>query len=349
MKPHLPLLALFVSLVLPGCAAPDEDEDLLPDAFEQAIGTNYQIADSDGDGFDDGVEYLAYYNPQDKDDTPWEGGYQRLPSPANYPDDGHEYSRPIDGNGWREGDISQNWSADDQFHDMFDLHDFYGQVILVAIGESTQTAQAEARADFYADFGADGFIIIDILVDQPPVDPGAWAEANGITHIVLEDSSQDYIDEYIVVDNGSFNIPNFTTIDRGMEIETHYRTGAPDFDLLQDLIDGEPPDVPWPLPANVADLREQLDITVTAPEPHLQANIDRGSDMGGDAAAGGGGGGGEPSSVSDGGYVNPNRSDGSYGGPPFGGDNCSAAGAGSAGLPGLLLGLLGLLLLRRRL
>ena len=344
MKPDLLSFLLIACLVVSGCTAADNDGDLLPDAFEQAIGTNYQIMDSDGDGFPDAMEYLAYFNPQDKDDYPWQGGYQRLASPGNFPDENHPDANPINGGGWGEGDISQDWSAEDQFHDLFDLHDFYGQAILIAVGTADMTQQAAARADFFNDFGADGLIIIDILVDDIPPDPGVWAATNDITHIVLEDSAQEIIDHYVVVEEGSFNIPNFTTIGRDMEIKAHYRTGAPDFDLLQDLLDEQPPDVVWPLPGNVAAAREELGITVTAPEPHLQANIDRGAAMGGGSSSGGGG---EPGSVSDGGYVNPNRSDGSYAGPPFGGDNCSSAGASSAGLPALLFGLVALLVRRR--
>lgn len=339
MKPDVRLLVLLAALALIGCTAADKDEDLLSDAFEKAIGTNYQIADSDGDGFSDAAEYLAYFNPQDNDDFPWEGGYQRLPSPENFPD-----GNPLNGDGWREGDISQNWEAEDQFHDLFQLHDFYGQVILVAIGESDMTAGAAARADAYDDLGPDGLIIIDIVVDTVPVDPGDWADDNGITHIVLEDADQDFIDNYIVVEGDTFNIPNFTTIGRDMEIKDHYRTSQPDFDLVLDLLDEDPPDVEWPLPADVVAMREELGIEVTAPEPFLQDNIERGAELGGGASGGGGGGGGG----ADGSFVNPSRSDGSYAGAPFGGDSCSAAGACGAGLPGLLLGLFALLIRRRR-
>ncbi len=347
MKLHIQLLVLCVGLLLVGCGGSDADEDLLSDRFEQALGTNYQIADSDGDGFTDAAEYLAYFNPQNDEDYPYEGGYQRLPSPENYPDDGHEEANPINGNGWREGDISQNWEAEDQFHDLFQLHDFYGQVIMVAIGESTQTQAAAARADAYNDFGPDGLIIIDILVDDVPVDPDGWAEDNGITHIVIEDSDQEYIDEYIVLSpENTFSIPNFTTIGRDMEIKDHYRAGQADFNLIQDLLDEDPPDVYWPLPSNVSELRDQLEIEVTAPEPFIQENIARGAEIGGSASGGGGGGGG--GGGADGTYVNPTRSDGSYAGPPFGGDNCSAAGSGITGLPGLALVLLTLLVRRRR-
>lgn len=345
MKTHLRLVVLLAGLALVACTAADKDEDLLSDSFEKAIGTNYQIGDSDGDGFTDAAEYLAYFDPQDGDDYPWEGGYQRLPSPENLPDDSTEEANPINGSGWREGDISQNWEAEDQFHDLFQLHDFYGQVILVAVGESTQTTQAAARADAYNDMGPDGLIIIDILVDNPPVDPGSWADDMGITHIVIEDSDQEYIDEYIVVEGDSFNIPNFTTIGRDMEIKDHYRVSQPDFNLIQDLLDEDPPDQYWPLPSDVTARRADLGIEITAPEPFLQDNIDRGVELGGAAGGGGGGGGG---GGADGSFVNPSRSDGSYAGAPFGGDNCSAAGGGAAGLPGLALALLLLTIRRRR-
>ncbi len=38
--------------------ANDADHDMLPDAFETSIGTNPNVADSDGDGISDGIEYI---------------------------------------------------------------------------------------------------------------------------------------------------------------------------------------------------------------------------------------------------------------------------------------------------
>ena len=123
MSRFLCLFALL-ALSLGACTTTqDTDGDLLTDSFEATIGTNPEIDDSDGDGFLDGVEYLSYFDPMDEDDHPIEGNYPRGPIPAE-----------IDNDGWDEGDISNNWTHEDRHGDIVDLHDFYGQVILVDVG-----------------------------------------------------------------------------------------------------------------------------------------------------------------------------------------------------------------------
>lgn len=48
----------------------DKDDDLLPDAFEEILGTNYMRVDSDEDGIPDGVEYVMRSDPLDPDILP---------------------------------------------------------------------------------------------------------------------------------------------------------------------------------------------------------------------------------------------------------------------------------------
>lgn len=59
------LLALgLVCLLMPGIAlALDSDGDSLTDEVEVLIGSNKDLADSDGDGYQDGVEFKNSYSP----------------------------------------------------------------------------------------------------------------------------------------------------------------------------------------------------------------------------------------------------------------------------------------------
>lgn len=50
--------------------SPDQDNDVLPDPFEQIYGTKDYMADSDGDTYIDGIEYVLRSNPFDIQDFP---------------------------------------------------------------------------------------------------------------------------------------------------------------------------------------------------------------------------------------------------------------------------------------
>ncbi len=91
-------LVLALCLPLAACGAPDGDGDSLSDTFEALIGTNPELGDSDGDGVTDAQEYLAYFDPLDRDDVPYVGGYPRQPLPEEF-----------DGAGWNQGQISKTW------------------------------------------------------------------------------------------------------------------------------------------------------------------------------------------------------------------------------------------------
>ena len=51
-------------------ASPDQDQDVLPDLFEDLLGTCSTRADTDFDGVIDGVEYVLHSDPLDQADVP---------------------------------------------------------------------------------------------------------------------------------------------------------------------------------------------------------------------------------------------------------------------------------------
>jgi hypothetical protein len=137
MRPVLPLLSFSSAallLVLAGCAGSggnsepvDTDGDGLTDAFEMEISSSDPlVADSDGDGFADGDEYLSFFDPTDGDDYPYAGEYPRLPLPK-------PLAKSIGPTGWEQGDISDDWTGTDQYGESVSLHKFYGNVVLIEV------------------------------------------------------------------------------------------------------------------------------------------------------------------------------------------------------------------------
>ena len=110
---RLTLCLLAIGLIpLTGCEVldPDPDDDGLTTEFEESIGTNPRLADTDGDGFDDALEVLTYFSPRNEEDYPYEGEYSRGPLMSS--SDWDEYTAD---DGWDQGDISRGWKVEDQF------------------------------------------------------------------------------------------------------------------------------------------------------------------------------------------------------------------------------------------
>ena len=100
----------------------DPDGDGLSTSFEESIGTDPFDADTDGDGYEDGDEHLNYFFANDATDFPYIGDYPRGPIPAS-----------VSGQGWSEGQISNNWTHEDQHGQDLQLHRFYGNVVVVEL------------------------------------------------------------------------------------------------------------------------------------------------------------------------------------------------------------------------
>ena len=317
----LPLLALTAC----GAGSSDGDSDFLSDEFEALIGTRDDLRDTDGDGFTDAEEHLTYFDANELDDVPYEGSYPRLALPES-----------IDDEGWNEGDVSGDWTRTDQHDRDISLHDFYGNVIVVAVlAEYVDTAQDDAvdHQDAYDDYRDRGFMVIHILVDGEPEDtapdPAGWASDFGLDFAVVDDTSQTLIDAYVDTSGPKFTIPSYTVIGRDMVVREHDNTDRFSTDLIEDLLDEPVPAVDWPLPANTAELREALELRhYTDDDAVLGAKlVDASMDasLDGDLA----------NSLQEGRFA-PVDSDGNAAALPFGGTSCSAV-FGPALFPLLLL------------
>ena len=100
----------------------DTDGDGLTDAFEARIGTDPDDRDTDGDGFEDDEEHLNYFFANDPTDFPYQGDYPRGPIPTS-----------VAGEGWGQGQVSNNWTVIDQYGEALQLHRFYGNVVVVEL------------------------------------------------------------------------------------------------------------------------------------------------------------------------------------------------------------------------
>ena len=224
-------------------AAPDDDGDGLPDAFEQQIGTDPLDPDSDADGHTDGAEHLAFFFALDATDWPYAGGYPRAPLPD-----------VVTGEGWDEGQVSQDWAGIDQHGETLLLHRFYGlTVVVVVLGEWTEPVQPvvpELQARYEAS-AADGLVVIALLIDglgpldgQPDV--ARFVAAHGITFPVIADGQRALAEHYLP--SSGMVLPTWTILDRDLRVVDREGAGMPPWSVVDGLLADPPPAVDWPLP-----------------------------------------------------------------------------------------------------
>lgn len=333
MRPSSILLLLSLpALAACSSGSPDADGDLLSDEFEALIGTRRDLRDSDGDGFTDAEEHLSYYDATDRGDHPLENSYPRLALPEE-----------IDAEGYAEGDISGSWEREDHLEQELRLHDFFGNVIVVAImAEYVDASQDDAvdQQDAYDDHRDRGLMVFNVLVDGEPQDssPDAvgWAIDFGLDFAVIDDEGQTLLDGYVdteVNDEGveQFTVPSYTVIDRNMVIRQRYNTDRFEPDLVEDLLDEPVPEVTtWPLPANAVEIREALGLRRFADDEanldHKLVDADMNASLKGDLANG-----------VQGNAFSPVDAEGNAAGQPFGGTTCDSAAGSFALFPLLLL------------
>jgi peroxiredoxin len=268
-----PLVCLSFLLTL-GCAedappAPtDDDGDGLLSDFEAKVGTRPDQADSDGDGCDDALEVLSYFNPLDAEDRPYRGVYPRGPRPD---DAAFAEMAETFGAGFETGQQNTNWTLFDQHGEAVDLYDLYGQVVLLLIArEWCEPCQEEAVAleSMYQEHKDQGFVVLNIMLegieDDSPPQTDRWAEYWGLSYPILGDHSPgDYTQtdaalHYIDTPGLSYDTPNHTLLDRQLRTVTLYDLNGLDTDKINGLIDTPVPEVDVLLPENVDALREEL-------------------------------------------------------------------------------------------
>lgn len=306
------LLALAAPACTPGAA--DQDGDFLSDEFEELIGTRRDLRDSDGDGFTDAEEHLAYYDATDNGDYPLEGSYPRLAVPEE-----------IEAEGWGEGDVSDTWGREDHREQDLELHDFYGNVVLIAVlAEYIDRAQDDAleHQDAYEDYADRGLMVIHLLVDGDPEDtspdPAGWSSDFNLDFAIVDDEQQTLIPAYVDTSGTKFTIPSWTVLGRDLVIREHDNTDPFDLDVVEDLLDEDVPEVDWPLPANVREVREALGLRRFVDDEanldHKLVSADMNASLDGDLANG-----------LDGNSFSPVDSSGNAAGTPFGGTSCASA------------------------
>ncbi len=141
----------------------DLDGDLLSNSFEATIGSDPENADTDGDGFEDGLEYVAFFKPWAEDDFPYTGGYARGPTPP-----GSRWDEITADDGWDEGDVSGSWTTEDRFGETIRLKRFFGQVVMLDFSAEwcpPCRQAAETLEEEWEDRVDNGFTVIQLMLD----------------------------------------------------------------------------------------------------------------------------------------------------------------------------------------
>ncbi len=114
---------MLLALLFLGCASEvsidvDADGDSLLGSEEEALGTDPNLADSDGDGADDGLELESNTDPLDGGEYPYKGGWEIDSCRSD-----------IQGSGFAEGETSDDVALMDQFGQKVHLYSFCNRVV----------------------------------------------------------------------------------------------------------------------------------------------------------------------------------------------------------------------------
>jgi len=263
-------LALLLTIPLLAACAPrggggdgDSDGDLLTDAFELEIGTDPDLADTDGDGYTDAEEHFTFFSPRNVDDFPYVGKYPRGPLWR-----GAEWDALTEDDGWGQGDFTNNWTSEDMHGQELKLKRFYGQVILIDMSAEwcpPCRAAAETLDDEYTDRNEDGFVIIQLMLDGYGGGDGnpnleRWASDFDLTIPLVDDGDRELAAHYTPA-NTNWGIPNYTIIDRNHEIASWYQAGgSANFGLVDTLLAEDAPEVDYLWPDNEDDIRAEIGV-----------------------------------------------------------------------------------------
>ncbi|MEE2830090.1 MAG: redoxin domain-containing protein [Myxococcota bacterium] len=283
----------FALPLLAGCVDPDPDGDLLLTEFEEIIGTDPENADTDGDGFDDGLEYVNYFSPTKDDDYPYTNSdYPRNPLPSSSAWQALKDEADEDqGRGWEAGEFSKSFDAVDQYGDRLMVKRFFGEVIVIDVSAEwcppcrAAALQQEAEWQEYREDGVmfltvvgDGLNDGDANVDRwlawptneyegdshPYGDVSQYGGEPGdpLTVATFEDGPDDEtaqeISQTFISQTGGW--PTYVVIGRDHTIQ--YLDAGFNQNLMtevvEDLIDEERPEIDYLLPENVEEIRAEL-------------------------------------------------------------------------------------------
>lgn len=226
----------------------DTDEDGISDPDEIELGTNPLVADTDGDGLSDGEEQPKGLDPLDPD-TDVDGftdgdelaaGTDPL-DPYSWSYDGglwcdrQRAAETVYGTGWSLDDIAPNTTLIDQFGEEVQLHQFYGNVILLDFSAgwcSPCRDLAESAQELWTAHREDGFMVIHILTqDNSSNVPDTtflegWATQYGITFPVTRDPSSTALTGFGNAELYGGTIPFTVLIDTSMIIDSVYVGGG---------------------------------------------------------------------------------------------------------------------------
>jgi glutathione peroxidase-family protein len=198
----------------PNPGTTDADMDGLTADEEAAIGTDPDMADTDQDGFDDGVEVDAATDPLNFGSWPQGGGV--WPDRSNVAsEDGIQ-----PGSSLSTGQVAPNLSLTDQNGNPVSLHQFYGYVVVIAVGAvwcgPCQQAASSSQS-LWDEHRDDGVIFLEVLMEgqgqgsnPSQNDLVSWANNFGLEYPVVKGSVQTSISAY----------PTFVFIGRDMVVSS---------------------------------------------------------------------------------------------------------------------------------
>ena len=137
---RFPILALAgVAALAPGTDpnVADTDGDGLDDGAEVDAGTDPLAADSDDDGYLDGEEVEAGTNPLYYYSHPYTGGYHVGNCTEDPVPTGPTGTGTYDSYTWsyyQEGDVAENFTLVDQYGEEVDLWSFCGNNVMIVFG-----------------------------------------------------------------------------------------------------------------------------------------------------------------------------------------------------------------------
>ena len=96
----------------------DDDGDGLSNSDEESLGSDPNVADSDGDGWDDGEEVDGNTSPVDAEDHPYTGGWAI-----------GDCRDAVTSTGNEGGETAEDFALQDQFGDTVHLHSFCDRAV----------------------------------------------------------------------------------------------------------------------------------------------------------------------------------------------------------------------------